>query len=273
LPDQYKMVFVGGQHPHSYKSLKIDPVAQAIVESIEGQDDVIRARPSYVMGETPLLSDRIKFLGPLEDEAFYRAMTSVDYVLALRFETEQSASGIIANALQLAKPVIVTRTSAITELQTNWPDCFETIDAGNHFELRDRILSFDSSRLERLEQRAASRSLDDFGPAYQEIFNGLMTREQAADADGCPEPTMPSPDATVPRMTNEQLLKELAHARQAFTDAVAVQDLLKTEKFAAEKARTEALSFQEVIKAEKLVAEQALAESRREIERLRKSTN
>jgi hypothetical protein len=193
------------------QSLKIDPVVQAIVD-LSSQDDVIRARPSYVMGETPLLSDPIKFLGPLED-SFYNAMTSVDYVLALRFEVSKAAHSHKCPAL--AKPVIVTRTSAITELHTHWPDGFETIDAGNHFELRDRILSFDSSRLERLEQRAASRSLDDFAPAYQEIFNGLMTRERAADADGCPEPTVPSPDATVPRMTNEQLLKGLS-ARQPY---------------------------------------------------------
>src|SRR5207244_8480561 len=118
---------------------------------------------------------------------------------------------------------------------TQWPGCFETIDAGNPFELRDKIVGFDREKLETLKQLSAGRSLDDLTGVYQGIFDGMVSREHSPTERALPkeEPLYAgmSPNASSPE---KLLLDELAHARTAFVEAVAVQELLKTEKVAAE---------------------------------------
>lgn len=87
------------------------------------------------------LSDRIHFMGSLEDADFLAGMAICDVVVLPYLEVGQSSSGPISQAVELGRRVLASRTHAFMEFARYHPDTVEFFDIGNHLELAERIAS------------------------------------------------------------------------------------------------------------------------------------
>jgi glycosyltransferase involved in cell wall biosynthesis len=85
------------------------------------------------------LSDRIHFMGAVDDDEFLAAMTICDVVVLPYLEVGQSSSGPISQAVELGCRVLASRTHTFLEFARYHPNAVEFFDIGNHLELAERI--------------------------------------------------------------------------------------------------------------------------------------
>jgi glycosyltransferase involved in cell wall biosynthesis len=85
------------------------------------------------------LSNRVHFMGALEDGDFLAGMAICDVVVFPYLEVGQSASGPISQAVELGCRVIASRTHTFLEFASYHPNTIEFFDIGNHLELAKRI--------------------------------------------------------------------------------------------------------------------------------------
>ncbi|HTZ37266.1 MAG TPA: hypothetical protein VMB84_14640 [Stellaceae bacterium] len=87
------------------------------------------------------LSQRLHFMGALDDNDFLVGMAICDAVIFPYLEVGQSASGPLSQAVELGCRVIASRTNAFIEFARYHPETIEFFDIGNHLELAQRVLA------------------------------------------------------------------------------------------------------------------------------------
>jgi len=87
------------------------------------------------------LSQRIHFMGALDDPDFLAGMAICDAAVFPYLEVGQSASGPVSLALELGRRIIASRNHTFLEFAACHPDAVEFFDIGNHLELANRILA------------------------------------------------------------------------------------------------------------------------------------
>jgi len=158
LPKNHHLLIFGGTHPneipvgqpiHPYLSSLFE---EAYVDTTPYDRMANQASPSLSLGADRYLaellgnhprdlSERIHFMGALDDDDFLAGMAICDTTVFPYLEVGQSASGPISQALELGRRIIASRTHNFLEFAAYHPNAIEFFDIGNHLELAERILA------------------------------------------------------------------------------------------------------------------------------------
>jgi glycosyltransferase involved in cell wall biosynthesis len=163
LPANYKLIFVGGAHPFSRKPFEYDDNLAEIVNVIDDMAGTSRA-----------IENRVFFSGVVEDEAFLEAMIGCDFVVIPYHDAGQFASGVASIAFELGKRIVATNSNVFAEYKGFYGDCFERFDVGNHFELRDKILSFDAGKARRAQETRDRYTPGSMAELHYAIFEEMV---------------------------------------------------------------------------------------------------
>lgn len=208
LPQNYKLVFSGSEHPAGIQMFSISPVVTKITDYIDRYDEeALKIRNHSNQNSVPTLGDRVRFIGSLSEEDLPKAMVCADFVTITHLETGQSSSGIASMALQLERPVIVSYNRFFMEYEKYYKDGYSYSTMGNHYELRDKILNFDRAQLQKLHECGKIYSMDGLARLYQKIYDDMLAgrvvnagREAGAPAVAAivapPPPPTQAPAAT-----------------------------------------------------------------------------
>lgn len=129
LPDQYKLLIFGGQHPfYILPQTPVEPFIASLLELIQEKSQ-----------ETSGFYERIRFLGSVSDEDFIEALLHCDVTILPYLETNQSGSGIAALTLDLGSKAIFSMNYAFLELAKYAPEVFPVFSIGNYLELAQAI--------------------------------------------------------------------------------------------------------------------------------------
>jgi glycosyltransferase involved in cell wall biosynthesis len=158
LPPEHHLLIFGGIHPQTIrKHTPIDPYLRKLLDIAyvdrtllddfsERGDGAASLQLSIDAGSAGLLEHhpkslvgRVHFMGALSDSEFVAAMAVCDCVVMAYQEVGQSASGPIAQALEMGCRVIASRTNAFLQFARYHPGQFEFFDIGNHLELAERL--------------------------------------------------------------------------------------------------------------------------------------
>jgi len=157
LGDDHHLLIFGGVHPSEIRPRStIHQYSATLLEEAHADASMyeeMRATPPSVglnidverhlaalFGKHPRdLSDRVHFMGALDDADFLAGMAICDVVVLPYIEVGQSASGPISQAVELGCRVIASRTHTFLEFARYHPDTIEFFDIGNHLELAERI--------------------------------------------------------------------------------------------------------------------------------------
>ena len=158
LPGDHHLLIFGGTHPNEIQSFQpIHPYVASLLQ--DGNVDAtlydqILASPTrgvnlaldiekhladLVSAHPRDLSERIHFMGALDDAEFLTGMAICDAVVFPYLEVGQSASGPISQALELGCRIIASRTHTFLQFAAYHPNKIEFFDIGNHLELAARI--------------------------------------------------------------------------------------------------------------------------------------
>jgi glycosyltransferase involved in cell wall biosynthesis len=170
LPDNYKMAFIGGAQPYSIKPFAIDPNISDLLEFLEE-----RKRQGNDIAK------RIRFFGIVDNDVFYKAMANIDFVVIPHYEAGQSASAVTSVALEFGQKVITTYNFTFKEYQRYYPNCFEMFDIGNYFELRDKILHFDTNIRNNAIVARNKYTANTLARAYKELYDRMCSNNYVND--------------------------------------------------------------------------------------------
>ncbi|MFY9288064.1 MAG: hypothetical protein WAO98_06140 [Alphaproteobacteria bacterium] len=171
LPPNYKLAFIGGEHPPCIQKFTVSPVVKEINAYIDQYDEAaIRKRIETGDQRIGTLGDRIRFFGSQFDDDLYLAMCCSDFVTLTHLESGQSSSGIASIALQLERPVILSYNTFFMEYEKYYKGGFSFFTMGNHHELRDKIMTFDMAQVDRLKEYGKIYSMDNLAKLYHKIY-------------------------------------------------------------------------------------------------------
>jgi glycosyltransferase involved in cell wall biosynthesis len=172
LPPNHHLLIFGGTHPNEI--LRNQPVHPYVASLLRDGNvdltlyDQIQASPrrdislavdiehqiTDLVGVHPRdLSNRLHFMGALDDTDFLTGMAVCDAVVFPYLEVGQSSSGPISQALELGCRIIASRTHTFLQFAQYHPNRIEFFDIGNHLELAERI----AARPQYAQRREAPR--------------------------------------------------------------------------------------------------------------------
>jgi len=160
LPSNYKLLVIGEAHHMSIKERQVDPVIQEMVSYIDTH---------------PSLVERVIFTGKRDDAKYYEDLANIDFVLLPSFEVWQSGSATLSNALELSCATLKSNTYNAREYEIYFPNCFEVFDIGNYYETRNKILTFDKTKITNLRQRVDLYSEVQLQKIYSNIYESMKT--------------------------------------------------------------------------------------------------
>jgi glycosyltransferase involved in cell wall biosynthesis len=122
LPSNFKLFIFGRQHPQTLRS--------------DGQPDPYIDKLVSTTLKSPLIRDRVFFLGELDDEQFINVAGAVDIAWLPYYENGQDGSGIASICFDVAQRIVCSTSFAFDELFKLIPySNYERFDIGNYLEL------------------------------------------------------------------------------------------------------------------------------------------
>ena len=190
LSTNHHLLIFGGLHPNEIPSnTTIHPyiasllhdahVDATLYEQMRGSTQMainvdIDNHFADLFGKHPRdLSDRVHFMGALDDADFLAGMAICDVVVLPYLEVGQSSSGPISQAVELGCRIIASRTHAFLEFARYHPDTIEFFDIGNHLELAERI----AARRQYAARRESLRYTVETNKAVYLAANGVQADE------------------------------------------------------------------------------------------------
>lgn len=199
LPQHYKLVIVGGVHPHAIEANEIiNPYVSKIWRTIHSplSDQNIQTNASFLMqivgsiaGRWSVPSDpglsnlaqalseaahqfrkelrdealtsRVHFVGHATDPEMNELIAACDFSVLPYMETGQSGSGIAALSMEFAQRIVTSKNLAFLELARFAPLAFSMSDIGFAKGLADAIITYRTA-VHSVAQRR-----------YQDSFNGI----------------------------------------------------------------------------------------------------
>lgn len=160
LPNNYKLVILGGTHPYEKKDGFLDKILE-LINNLE-------------------LVDRVVITGYVDFETFKLYSKATDIFLAPYLPSSLlSASGAITWALSSGKPVIASRIPAFLELNQN-KRCLLLVSPESPRELAWEILKLDenivlkSKLVENSLEYAEENSWDNIAVATQDLYTKML---------------------------------------------------------------------------------------------------
>jgi len=182
LPPQYKMAFVGGQHFQTIQEMAVHASIKEVVDFIDAHDDDLIRRPNFDPDRTPLMRDRVVFLGNTDPATLYEAMANIDYILVNYLETWQSGSLIASLCMEIQRPCLFSYNNTFIEYGKYFPDCFEFFNMGNHYEIRHKIMHFNREKLAKIPLRLENYTIEHLCDLYLAL-NAAMEKNAPPATD------------------------------------------------------------------------------------------
>ncbi len=169
LPDNYKLLIFGSQHPHSIKQNEpIDPYIKTLTDVI--QKGLVKTKREI----NRQIPKRVFFCGSLDDEDFINSLYGVDFAVLPYLETNQSGSGIASLTLETKVKSIFSQNRAFSELGKYAKNCFKTFSIGNSKELADAILFYDFDYSHNLDAYFSKYNISSNVKLHVDIFEGRI---------------------------------------------------------------------------------------------------
>lgn len=142
LGSNYKLVICGGLHPSAIKHGNLNDVSN-LIKKVQKKES-----------NKPALSERIFFLGSLEDDEMYEAISAMDMCWLPYLEVGQEASAIASEVSELGRRVIFSRTHTFEEYR-KYKMRKDTLffEISNSEELRLKTLRYDEMTKEQLLEK------------------------------------------------------------------------------------------------------------------------
>lgn len=234
LPDEYKLLFVGGAHPFSIKPFQADENILVMLQTI-----------AEAAAASPGLEARVRFSGILEDTAFRQLMQNCDFVIVPYHDAGQQASGVASMAFELGKCIVATHTMLFLRYRHLYGESFEMFDVGNYLELRDRLMFFGPDRVERMKTASNLYTPETMAAMVSQIAaemtrDGFQNHCNLSGITGLVHSLQSSTPDQLASASSETLSNDVVHLRKAYAEAIAVQERLKTELAIARRRLTPA---------------------------------
>jgi glycosyltransferase involved in cell wall biosynthesis len=151
LPENYKLIVVGGQHPGSVmRHEQVNLYIQQLLDTMEGFRATGEGKSlSITHDEASIIADRVRFAGMVDDDELLRVMAHADVNVFPYVETGQSGSGPASLALEVGSRCLMSRAFVFNELASFAPGDFDRFDIGNYLELAQKIRAMVEVPLQR----------------------------------------------------------------------------------------------------------------------------
>jgi len=169
LPDHYKLLIFGSQHPFSMQPFyNMDSYISDLIEKVSFYE-----RETRKTGKKSF-KDRILFCGALTDDEFIKALFMCDFNVLPYYETGQSGSGIASLTLETGCKAVFSQNYAFLELEKYAPGCFKKVGIGNYLELADSIRFFGEDFSENLNKYYEKYNINTSIDLYKKIFEKII---------------------------------------------------------------------------------------------------
>jgi hypothetical protein len=136
--------------------------------------------------------EKVAFLGAPDDYEFALAMNAVDICIFPYLEVGQSGSGPVSIAVELGKPVIVSRTKAFIEFARYYPKNLRWSISANHIQLAQAIQRLSKPASRQAPINYNNRTLARF---YGELIRGVAGRPRETTDQDAAQPSAPPAEA------------------------------------------------------------------------------
>jgi glycosyltransferase involved in cell wall biosynthesis len=166
LPDDYKLLIFGSQHPMSIQEYKsCDDYIEKLLQLIE---NISKNRKSF--------NERIQFLGNLDDDRFIEALYCCDFAVLPYLEVNQGGSGIASLVLETKINALYSNNKAFDELNKYFPNTFSRFDIGNYMELAKKIKDYKENYTLKIDDCLETYNIENNIIFHKNIFEGGMKK-------------------------------------------------------------------------------------------------
>ena len=166
LPDDYKLLIFGSQHPMSIQEYKsCDDYIEKLLQLIE---NISKNRKSF--------NERIQFLGNLDDDRFIEALYCCDFAVLPYLEVNQGGSGIASLVLETKINALYSNNKAFDELNKYFPNTFSRFDIGNYMELAKNIKDYKENYTLKIDDCLETYNIENNIIFHKNIFEGGMKK-------------------------------------------------------------------------------------------------
>ena len=166
LPDDYKLLIFGSQHPMSIQEYKsCDDYIEKLLQLIE---NISKNKKSF--------NERIQFLGNLDDDRFIEALDCCDFAVLPYLEVNQGGSGIASLVLETKINALYSNNKAFDELNKYFPNTFSRFDIGNYMELAKKIKDYKENYTLKIDDCLEIYNIENNIIFHKNIFEGGMKK-------------------------------------------------------------------------------------------------
>lgn len=166
LPDDYKLLIFGSQHPMSIQEYKsCDDYIEKLLQLIE---NISKNKKSF--------NERIQFLGNLDDDRFIEALYCCDFAVLPYLEVNQGGSGIASLVLETKINALYSNNKAFDELNKYFPNTFSRFDIGNYMELAKKIKDYKENYTLKIDDCLETYNIENNIIFHKNIFEGGMKK-------------------------------------------------------------------------------------------------
>lgn len=180
LPKNYKILIFGSQHPMSItKNQRTDYYIKELMDIIDNNSiNTINKYDDKKIDPECSLSNRVFFVGSLDDNEFIEALYSCDFAVLPYLEVNQSGSGIASLVLETKIKAIFSNNKAFFELSKYYPNTFLGFDIGNYQELAYKIKNYNCDFSQAIHESLKTYNIENNIKLQMSIFEGKSIDEK-----------------------------------------------------------------------------------------------
>ena len=175
LPDNYKLLIFGSQHPMAIQEFsKCDPYISKLLNELKKQEEL--NEKEMLSKKEISITDRILFLGNLDDDDFLDALYCCDFAVLPYMEVNQGGSGIASLVLETKIKSLYSNNKAFAELNKYYPNTFSKFDIGNYVELARKIKNYKEDYTEAIDKSLEKYNLENNIRLHMDIFEEALKK-------------------------------------------------------------------------------------------------
>jgi len=192
LPENWYLLVVGSQHPQSIKPwTSVDAYLAKLLLEVETplarqfdllprdlrgrlQIDADLGALQGIVPDGPSLTDRVRFVGNVDDDEFTFMLRNSDAVVLPYLEVGQSMSGVIALAIESGARLFCSNNLSFAEARRYYGDVFSRFDMGNYIEIAQRVKYDTADYSEQREKMFQKYSISTLVDLQCRMFEGRV---------------------------------------------------------------------------------------------------
>ena len=178
LPDNYKLLIFGSQHPMAIQEFsKCDPYISQLLNMVDELKKQEELNGKEMLPKKEIsITDRILFLGNLDDDDFLDALYCCDFAVLPYMEVNQGGSGIASLVLETKIKSLYSNNKAFAELNKCYPNTFSKFDIGNYVELARKIKNYKEDYTEAIDKSLEKYNLENNVRLHLDIFEEALKK-------------------------------------------------------------------------------------------------